>query len=48
MGGQAIGWSSVLALVRALVALLVPASVYALVGDVGDVVVAVDGVRLWR
>ena len=35
-------------MVVALVTLLVPASVYALVGDVGDVVVAVVGVRLWR
>ena len=39
---------SVLASVQALVTRLVAASVSVLVGEVGDVVAAVVGVRLWR
>ena len=38
----------VTSLVLALVTLLVSASVWAFVGDVGEVVVVAEGVRLWR
>ena len=38
---------SVMALVLALVTMLVSASVWALVGDAGEVVVVAGGVGLW-
>ena len=38
----------VTSLVQALMMLLVQAAVFALVGDVGDVVVAAVGVWLWQ